>query len=101
MHLIQDIISACKQAFKGSVHYAWTSVPTYPSGAIGFILCSTEGRFVDFKNPVNPIEQNKAATLKRPLKFYNSEMHAAAFALPSFVRQALDPLLLQSVSQES
>ncbi|KAH9309717.1 hypothetical protein KI387_037628 [Taxus chinensis] len=30
MHVIKDIISACRQAFKGSVNYAWTSVPTYP-----------------------------------------------------------------------
>lgn len=29
-HLIQDMISICRDAFKGSVHYAWTSVPTYP-----------------------------------------------------------------------
>lgn len=29
-HLIQDMISICRETFKGSVHYAWTSVPTYP-----------------------------------------------------------------------
>jgi spermidine synthase len=28
-HLIQDMISICQQTFS-SVHYAWTSVPTYP-----------------------------------------------------------------------
>ncbi|CAN6569626.1 unnamed protein product [Malus baccata var. baccata] len=30
-HLIQDMISVCRQIFKGSVNYAWASVPTYPS----------------------------------------------------------------------
>lgn len=29
-HLIQDMLSICHETFKGSVHYAWTSVPTYP-----------------------------------------------------------------------
>lgn len=97
MHVIQDIVSACRQTFKGSVHYAWTSVPTYPSGAIGFVICSTEGPAVDFRSPVNPIEGQKVATKPRgPLKFYNSEMHAAAFALPPFLKKALEPLLVPS-----
>ncbi|GJN38529.1 hypothetical protein PR202_gb27581 [Eleusine coracana subsp. coracana] len=29
-HLIQDMLSICRQEFKGAVHYVWTSVPTYP-----------------------------------------------------------------------
>jgi spermidine synthase len=29
-HLIQDMLSICRETFKGSVCYAWTSVPTYP-----------------------------------------------------------------------
>jgi len=29
-HLIQDMLAICQQTFKGAVHYAWTSVPTYP-----------------------------------------------------------------------
>ncbi|KAF5772258.1 putative spermidine synthase [Helianthus annuus] len=87
-HLIQDMISVCQKIFKGSVHYAWTSVPTYPSGVIGFILCSTEGPPVDFRNPVNPIEKLEGALdHQRELKFYNSQMHKAAFALPPFVRK--------------
>ena len=32
-------------------------------------ICSTEGSTVDFRNPVNPIEEQKAAT-----KYYNSEV---------------------------
>lgn len=30
MHIIEDIVSVCRQIFKGSVSYAWTTVPTYP-----------------------------------------------------------------------
>lgn len=101
MHIIQDIFSACRQTFKGSVNYAWTSVPTYPSGVIGFMLCSTAGPEVNFHQPVNPIEKLEARSdspedgkKSRPLKFYNSEMHCAAFCLPQFVRKALEPCLV-------
>ncbi|KAG0495198.1 hypothetical protein HPP92_006192, partial [Vanilla planifolia] len=81
-HLIQDMLSICRDVFKGSVHYAWASVPTYPSGVIGFLLCSTDGPPVDFLNPVNPIEkQEEVEKPERELKFYNSEMHKAAFCI--------------------
>ncbi|TYJ23762.1 hypothetical protein E1A91_A08G214900v1 [Gossypium mustelinum] len=60
-HLIDHMISICHEIFKGSVHYAWASVPTYPSGVIGFLICSTEGPVVDFLNPINPIEKLEGA----------------------------------------
>ncbi|KAL9225387.1 hypothetical protein vseg_001320 [Gypsophila vaccaria] len=89
-HLIEDMMSVCREAFKGSVRYAWTSVPTYPSGAIGFLLCAKEGQPVDFSNPINPIEKIEGALKHhRELKFYNSEVHTAAFALPTFVKRAV------------
>ncbi|KAA3470534.1 spermine synthase-like [Gossypium australe] len=74
-HLIDDMISICREIFKGSVHYAWASVPTYPSGVIGFLICSTEGPAVDFLNPINPIEKLEGAHQhKRELRYYNSEV---------------------------
>jgi len=88
MHIIEDIVANCRQIFKGSVNYAWTTVPTYPSGMIGFMLCSTEGPLVDFKHPVNPINENDSQQ-SRPLKFYNSEIHTAAFCLPSFAKRKI------------
>ncbi|XVE85046.1 hypothetical protein DITRI_Ditri17bG0061000 [Diplodiscus trichospermus] len=91
MHIIEDIVANCHQIFKGSVNYAWTTVPTYPSGVIGFMLCSTEGPPVDFKHPVNPIDtDDSCCKSKRPLKFYNSEIHSAAFCLPSFAKKVID-----------
>ncbi|KAG1326645.1 spermidine synthase 1 [Cocos nucifera] len=33
MHIIEDIVNICRQIFKGSVNYAWTTVPTYPRHA--------------------------------------------------------------------
>jgi len=90
MHIIEDIVTNCRQIFKGSVNYAWTTVPTYPSGVIGFMLCSTEGPAVDFKHPVNSIEDDSHSKSKAPLKFYNSEIHAAAFCLPSFAKRVIE-----------
>lgn len=37
-HLIQDMLSICRETFKGSVDYAWTSVPTYPRYLYSFII---------------------------------------------------------------
>ncbi|KAL8121215.1 hypothetical protein AgCh_018098 [Apium graveolens] len=85
MHIIEDIVANCRQIFKGSVNYAWTTVPTYPSGVIGFMLCSTEGAPVDFKHPVSQIDESD-----RPLKFYNPEIHTAAFSLPTFAKKVIE-----------
>ncbi|XP_074572917.1 spermidine synthase 1-like [Curcuma longa] len=90
MQLIEDIVSACRQVFRGSVSYAWTTVPTYPSGVIGFMLCSTEGPAVDFQHPVYHIDQDEISIKSMgPLKFYNSEIHSAAFCLPSFAKRVI------------
>ncbi|KAI4972176.1 hypothetical protein ZWY2020_003101 [Hordeum vulgare] len=90
-HLIQDMLSICREVFKGGVHYAWASVPTYPSGVIGFLLCAKEGPPVDFLTPVNPIEKIEGATKDgREMRFYNSEIHRAAFILPTFVKRELE-----------
>ncbi|KAL6629583.1 hypothetical protein ACP70R_029348 [Stipagrostis hirtigluma subsp. patula] len=138
-HLIQDMLSICRETFKGSVRYAWTSVPTYPSngievvmgvtivdgqlvavlvhlaiidfaisglaqliqgishsltkhyGVIGFLLCAKEGPSVNFLTPINPIEKLEGAThAGREIRFYNSEMHRAAFVLPTFAKRELE-----------
>lgn len=45
------------------------------SGVIGFLICSTEGAPVDFRNPANPIEMlDGALNYRRELRFYNSEV---------------------------
>ncbi|AAC18808.1 Spermidine synthase 1 [Arabidopsis thaliana] len=91
MDIIEDIVSNCRDIFKGSVNYAWTSVPTYPSGVIGFMLCSSEGPQVDFKKPVSLIDTDESSIKSHcPLKYYNAEIHSAAFCLPSFAKKVID-----------
>ncbi|PPS07939.1 hypothetical protein GOBAR_AA12707 [Gossypium barbadense] len=46
-HLIDDMISIFREIFKGSIHCAWASVPTYPSADVknlvrGFTSCHFE-----------------------------------------------------------
>ncbi|CAN4097607.1 unnamed protein product [Withania somnifera] len=94
MHLIKQIITNCRQVFKGSVNYAWTTVPTYPTGVIGYMLCSTEGPQVNFKNPINSIDKDSShVKFKGPLKFYNYDIHKSAFILPSFARDLVESSL--------
>lgn len=46
MHIIEDIVANCRQIFKGSVNYAWTTVPTYPRYIDSYHCdsCSLAGR---------------------------------------------------------
>ncbi|KAI4336121.1 hypothetical protein L6164_014689 [Bauhinia variegata] len=88
---IEQLLTKCRQIFKGCVDYAWTTVPAYPSGVIGFLLCSTDGPCVDFRNPINPIDPQNYGISKQPLKFYTTEVHSAAFCLPSFAKKFTDP----------
>lgn len=54
------------------------------------MLCSTEGPAVDFKHPINPIDEANDANSKSPLKFYNSEVSfRLLFAFPFHKRKSV------------
>lgn len=73
---------ACRKHFE-NVEYATASVPTFPSGQIGFIVASVDDG-VDLAKPKRVFSRDEMKELN--LRYYNEEMHAAAFALPNFVR---------------
>jgi len=53
--LIKDVLGMCKDVFEGgSVQYGFTTIPTYPSGQIGFVMCG------------KPDEDGKTAAFTRP-----------------------------------
>ena len=59
--------------------YAFTTIPTYPSGQIGFMVCSkAEGRVLN--EPVQKVKDTR---------YYNEEIHRASFTLPEFARALL------------
>nr|WAU46217.1 spermidine N-methyltransferase [Erythroxylum coca] len=82
---VTDTIEHAKKIFSGSVNYAWCTVPAYASGMIGFMVCSNSE--VDVKHPLNPLNPDNYGVAKGPPKYYNSEVHTAAFCLPSFAKK--------------
>ena len=63
-----------------TAEYAFTTIPTYPSGQIGFLVCST-----------SPNRDLKAALRTVPNTcYYNANVHKAAFVLPEFGRALIE-----------
>ena len=58
-----------------TVDYAFTTIPTYPSGQIGFLLCSTSPNVV-LREP----SRAPPPALQQQLRYYSPAVHAAAFA---------------------
>lgn len=77
--LINDLRKTTKGIFPVA-EYAFTTIPTYPSGQIGFVVCSKEaGR--DLKKAVRKVT---------PTRYYNEKVHEAAFVLPEFGRALVE-----------
>ncbi|KAF9524772.1 Saccharopine dehydrogenase-domain-containing protein [Crepidotus variabilis] len=77
--LIGELRSMTRSLFATS-EYAYTTIPTYPSGQIGFIICAkAPGR--DLRTPIREVKGTK---------YYNKPLHASAFNLPEFVRAYLE-----------
>ena len=80
----------------GTVQYAFTTIPTYPSGQIGFMICTKpgeEGGALDPREPRQAVPPPPPGSSYPPLRYYNPEVHRAAFVLPTFARDALAPSL--------
>lgn len=83
--LIKKVKDFCKNLYP-VVEYAYTSIPTYPSGQIGHILCSKDAN-ANLKEPLRKFTPEQEDKL---LRYYNSEVHKAAFVLPQFAKKALN-----------
>jgi spermidine synthase len=81
--LIKNIMSFARNLFP-SVGYAYTQIPTYPLGVIGFIMCSKE-KSKNFSKPVHVFTDEQVEQMQ--LKYYNSEIHSASFVLPTSFRK--------------
>ena len=66
-----------KKIFKHA-EYCYTTIPTYPSGQIGFVVCS-EGA-----SPTAPVRELEEAVADK-LQYYTPRIHQAAFVLPKFM----------------
>ena len=77
--LISDLRRMTRTIFPVS-EYAYTTIPTYPSGQIGFMVCSKEPS----RNLRAPVRKVRNTT------YYNENLHSCAFVLPEFGRVMLD-----------
>ncbi len=77
--LIKELRTSTKELFPVA-DYAFTTIPTYPCGQIGFVVCSLE-----------PERNVREAVRKVPdCKYYNDRVHKAAFVLPEFARRVIE-----------
>ncbi|GMI43420.1 hypothetical protein TrCOL_g9695 [Triparma columacea] len=82
LDIIKPLISKVAE-FATTVEYAYTTIPTYPSGQIGFVI-ATKGKEEGCKEP-----SRRDDSIEKVLKYYNGDLHKAAFTLPSFARRAI------------
>jgi spermidine synthase len=82
LHLIKPLVDSISRTYS-SVEYAYTMIPTYPSGSIGFIV-ATKGRGGCNEPCREPDEKTQAE-----LQYYTREIHQAAFVLPAFAKRAI------------
>lgn len=83
LDLIRPLVQSIQSKFT-TVEYAYTTIPTYPSGQIGFIV-ATKGKSEGCKEPVRPLDDETQAKLQ----YYTPELHKASFVLPVFAKRAI------------
>lgn len=83
LDFIRELVTKVRAIFP-SVAYATTSVASYPSGQIGFLLASKNAAQV-FNEPITKLSADQIDEMK--LKYYSPQMHQAAFVLPVFLRK--------------
>jgi spermidine synthase len=86
LNLIRDLVGCCAEIFDNA-EYVSTMVPSFPCGQIGFVL-ARKGQQRSCRIPV------RRPKFQSDLKWYNSELHRAAFVLPQYLKEELAPLNL-------
>ena len=79
---------AAKEAMQRGLpnaEYAYTTIPTYPSGQIGSMVWSKDAER-NVKVPLRSWDMEEEGKLCR---YYNQEIHRASSVLPSFARKTL------------
>lgn len=85
LELIKEMQDFCSELYP-VVDYGYCTIPTYPSGQIGFCLCSLNPD-TNFREPVRGLSEEEVDNLQ--LRYYNSDVHKAAFVLPQFAKKVL------------
>ena len=84
LELIKGLKKSCKEVF-AVAEYAYTTIPTYPSGQIGFMICTKDGS----RNVKKPVRSWSPEEEEKLCRYYSKEIHEASFVLPNFAKIAL------------
>jgi len=83
LKIINDVMKDCRELFP-VVNYAYTTIPTYPSGQIGFVISSRSEHGIVSRPSRAPI-----AKILDSCRYYTPETHRAAFVLPKFAEDVI------------
>lgn len=86
LDLIEEMRQFCRSLFP-VVAYAYCTVPTFPSGQAGFMLGS-KNLSTNFWKAVQQLTQKQVEQMQ--LKYYNCDVHQAAFVLPECAAETQD-----------
>ncbi|KAM5542200.1 hypothetical protein V8D89_004073 [Ganoderma adspersum] len=78
--------------FFPAVEYAYATVPSYPSGQIGFLIAAKHGAGDGdgARDLRRPAPRMRGGVALEGARYYNAEVHRAAFVLPEFCRAFLE-----------
>ncbi|EGX44969.1 hypothetical protein AOL_s00173g70 [Orbilia oligospora ATCC 24927] len=82
--LIQRLKKDCGKTFPVA-EYAYTTIPTYPSGQIGFMVCCKDAN----RDVTKPLRRWSEEEEDKLCRYYNAKIHEASFILPTFARKKL------------
>ncbi|KAK6515078.1 putrescine aminopropyltransferase [Arthrobotrys conoides] len=82
--LIQRLKQDCRKTFPVA-EYAYTTIPTYPSGQIGFMVCCKDAT----RDVTKPLRKWSEEEEEKLCRYYNAKIHEASFILPTFARKKL------------
>jgi spermidine synthase len=78
--LISELKQTCNKIFPVA-EYSFTTIPTYPSGQIGIMVCSKSAQH-DVRTPLRAVPD---------CRYYNADVHRGSFlALPEFARAMIE-----------
>lgn len=78
LDLIRTLTQSTRELFPVA-DYAYTMIPTYPCGQIGFVVCSLDPNR-DVRVPQRTVPN---------CRYYSNEIHRASFALPAFAERVV------------
>ena len=86
LDIIKKMMSDTRKIFS-TVNYGYLTIPTYPSGQIGVLVCSNIDR--DVTKPLRTGAELMSADAWDNLQYYDESIHASAFVLPRFAKSVL------------